>query len=296
VYVLISAIDPRQLVELLKEFPQISVVLNDGQLGDIAPKQQPPPAPAGGAPPPPTYTPPRDSVQVGGAWVYYGGKSSTAKMVGQINLDYETGKVKSQTITWTNLGQEYADDPAVRKVVNDFYAEASKKVTLQGTAEPKNKWADLESNAKNAFIGAQACAECHRQEHSLWQQTHHADAARQLGGSNKQYHPDCVSCHYTGYGYPTGFKIGEQTPTLIGVQCESCHGPGKLHQDAKSKDFIRAKPGKEYCIECHDAKQTPDLEQNFDFYYQRVKHTQEALNLDRQPHDPRAPDAPGKRW
>ena len=296
VYALVSAIDARKLAELLKEFPQITVVFNDGQLSDIAPKRPTTPPPGAATAPGVTSPPQRtDSIQVNGAWVYHGGRSYTGKLVGEIKLDYQEGKIKAQDSRWTNLGEQYADDPAVRKLINQFYGEWSKKVALEGAAEPKNKWAELESNRNNAFIGAKACSECHKAQYDLWERTHHADADLRLASANKHFHPDCASCHNTGYGYPTGYKIADQTPTLTTVQCEACHGPGKLHRDAKGAKFIRAKPGKEYCVECHDEKQTPDLQENFDFYYQRVKHTEEAVILQRPMRDPRAPDAPGKR-
>ena len=303
VYALISAIDPRETVKLLKEFPQITVVLNDGQLTDIAPPPPAPPAPpARGAgekkpPAPPTpYAGRTDHLQVDRAWIYHGAAQYTGKQVGQITLDYADGKIMSQEIRRISLDTKFADDPAVHKVISEFYAQVSKKVALEGTAEPKNKWGALESNRKNAFIGAESCSECHREEHTRWRQTRHADAALSLITANKHYHPDCASCHNTGYGYRTGFKIAEQTSSLSGVQCEACHGPGKLHRDSEKKEFIRAKPGKEYCVECHDKQQTPDLDEKFDEYYERVKHTDEAVRRQRpRLADHRVSDAPGKK-
>jgi len=295
VYVLISAIDPRETVKLLEEFPEITVVLNDGQLTDIA---SPPSAAAQKTPPAPavSYASRTDHVQVKDAWIYHGAAQFTGKQVGEISLDYTDGKIASQEIRWTSLDTKFADDPAIRKLIGEFYTQASRKVALEGTAEPKNKWGTLESNRKNAFIGAESCSECHPEEESRWRRTRHADAALQLVTTNKHYHPDCASCHNTGYGYRTGFDIGEQTPSLAGVQCEACHGPGKLHRESKSTEFIRAKPGKEYCVECHDQQQTPDLDEKFSEYYERIKHTEEAVK--RQPPrlpDNRTADAPGKK-
>jgi hypothetical protein len=32
-----------------------------------------------------------------------------------------------------------------------------------------------------------------------------------------------------GFGYQTGFTDAVSTPKLVGVGCESCHGPASLH-------------------------------------------------------------------
>ena len=48
------------------------------------------------------------------------------------------------------------------------------------------------------------------------------DPARDYSKDSK-----CLPCHTTGYAQPGGFVSVEKTPLLVGVQCESCHGPGK---------------------------------------------------------------------
>jgi hypothetical protein len=39
---------------------------------------------------------------------------------------------------------------------------------------------------------------------------------------------NCLGCHTTGYGKPTGFVSADKTPGLAGITCEACHGPASL--------------------------------------------------------------------
>jgi len=66
---------------------------------------------------------------------------------------------------------------------------------------------------------------------------------------------DCGRCHTTGYS-PEGHHKNLQgisgTWMHDGVQCEACHGPGKIHASSGNKADIRIKD--QSCLGCHATK------------------------------------------
>ncbi|MBN2374210.1 hypothetical protein JXL19_10535 [bacterium] len=112
------------------------------------------------------------------------------------------------------------------------------------------------------FTGWKACSECHSELRDGWLGTRHAGAFESLSKSGQQDLPDCLRCHVVGYGQSGGFLDPELTMELSGVQCESCHGPGKRHSDMPEAtgSIIRA-PAKDLCLTCHTRGQDP----NFDY-------------------------------
>ncbi len=91
------------------------------------------------------------------------------------------------------------------------------------------------------FDGLKKCGGCHKSELESWQQTAHAKALKSLEAGvkseekkkagldpDKDYSEDkkCVACHTTGFGHEGGYDIEDPSEYLVGVGCESCHGPG----------------------------------------------------------------------
>ncbi len=140
------------------------------------------------------------------------------------------------------------------------------------------------------FVGPERCAECHRNACRVWSQSKHSQAyaalvrygepktTDQRSGKTvgRQYDPECVICHTTGFEYKSGFRNEQDTPHLLANGCENCHGPASLHvqfpQDSKywqplrrtASNFVNA------CRSCHDSENDP----HFDFskYWPQIVH------------------------
>jgi peroxiredoxin len=120
---------------------------------------------------------------------------------------------------------------------------------------------------RGAFVGSQACAECHASEHEIWSKSPHAVAFETLRGKSSQGDADCQRCHTTGFGEEGGFPPGGDA--LQGVGCESCHGPGGNHveEGAERRGTILALTDKcdscvimQICGSCHDEANDPGFE------------------------------------
>lgn len=144
---------------------------------------------------------------------------------------------------------------------------------------------------KGDFLGSKSCEECHKKAYATWLETSHAHATQTLIDlvPHRQFDPECISCHSTGwepqqyFPFSTGFDGEESTPLLMGNGCENCHGPGAAHVKAEksgskgaqkelraalriSKDAAK----KQVCMRCHDVDNSPDFDKpnkSFDDYF-----------------------------
>jgi hypothetical protein len=113
------------------------------------------------------------------------------------------------------------------------------------------------ANHEYGFVGTKNCKKCHLKEFKSWDETKmakafdllkpgaNAEAKKKAGlDPQKDYTIDteCLPCHTTGYGKPGGFVSLEQTPELVGVSCEMCHGAGGEY----TKDQYMSLKNKEY--------------------------------------------------
>lgn len=140
----------------------------------------------------------------------------------------------------------------------------------------------LPASAGAQYVSAKKCRPCHLKQFKSWQETRMAKAFELLEAGvaeeakrahnldpEKDYtsDPDCVPCHVTGYGQSGGFVSLEETPALVGVQCDACHGPGAGYlkpnlMSLKNKEYKRSElvaagmviPSAETCHTCHNQK------------------------------------------
>ena len=140
-----------------------------------------------------------------------------------------------------------------------------------------------------------------------FEKTPHSHATQTLVDLDppRQFDPECLSCHVTGWApqeyfpYASGFLSLNETPHLTDNGCENCHGPGQSHVAAESGEVdaddaeierLRAamrltilenegnKDGQVYkeavvvkmCMQCHDEDNSPDFD--FQEYWPKVEH------------------------
>lgn len=143
------------------------------------------------------------------------------------------------------------------------------------------------------YVGVQVCAMCHRtpkngEQFQKWQASKHSQAyktlltpaaqkiaeAKGIKGSPADA-KECLQCHETAYDAPAS-QLGPRFNKEDGVQCETCHGPGKDYMKmnimknekeavANGLTLLSVKDGsaEKFCVTCHN-KKSPTFK-GFDF-------------------------------
>ncbi len=122
----------------------------------------------------------------------------------------------------------------------------------------------------SSYVGAERCKSCHPAAYKAWEESAHARAYQGLAEAHKS-ETRCTLCHT--------LTPDDLTKRFSGVQCESCHGPGRFYSPLyvmKDKELSRlvglVKPNEETCKRCHD-QNAPAIEP-FDYVkaWQRIAH------------------------
>jgi hypothetical protein len=145
-------------------------------------------------------------------------------------------------------------------------------------------------------VGSETCGDCHTKAFAIWEKTPHAHATDTLVKLDppRQFDPECVSCHATGwepqkyFPFRSGYDSMKKTPHLAHNGCENCHGPGSAHVAAETGEAevseaelaelrqsmrLPLKAAEEKCLECHDLDNSPDfLHKGFEHYWAEVEH------------------------
>jgi hypothetical protein len=186
------------------------------------------------------------------------------------------------------LDHRFADSPEMDELMVN-YQEELKELGWNGLG--------LRSapHPGGAFAGSKSCADCHDKEFAVWRQTPHAHATETLTLAKppRQFDPECISCHATGWNpqeffpYTSGYQSLKATPLLAGSGCENCHGPGAEHIAAENggNQALQRKlrealhltsigaskeAQRDSCMRCHDLDNSPKFD--FDTYWDKVKH------------------------
>ncbi|MEI8017610.1 MAG: multiheme c-type cytochrome [Schlesneria sp.] len=165
----------------------------------------------------------------------------------------------------------------------------------------------LKHSSGQTFVGAEKCGGCHTKAFAHWKETGHGvafttlkegpwhenRAAEKIDWIQRQFDPECLSCHITGWHpqemlrYESGYIDEKSSAHLLGQQCENCHGPGSMHVSREEnstnmdellegRQMVRrtlADAKKSMCIECHDSDNSPKFTpERFDEFWKQVSH------------------------
>lgn len=153
----------------------------------------------------------------------------------------------------------------------------SEKITTKSTTEADSTKSDTISSGKAKYVGASSCKTCHAKQYTQWEQTKHSNAFSKI--KSHETEGKCLKCHTTGYKENGGFTTLAQTPKMVNVQCEDCHGPGREYKTRSiMKDKAKAiktgliMPTEAVCKKCHNTE-SPNFKP-FDFKerYKLIKH------------------------
>lgn len=190
--------------------------------------------------------------------VIYGGEQG--QYIGRTVLALDAQKkVTSGDAETFILGPEVGEKPEVAQIVkafDDSFNEKMRKLNEEQAKKDKEKLAaSAASQSPDHFIGGELCARCHESQAAQWKTTKHAKAWATLVENKKDATPECIPCHVVGYKQPGGFTTGTDTPALVNVQCENCHGMGTKHE------AFAANPQpipESTCLKCHISERDPE--------------------------------------
>jgi len=130
----------------------------------------------------------------------------------------------------------------------------------------------------NRFAGNASCgngSECHQDIYQTWLGYGHARAMATLQNPdvNRQFDPECVSCHTVGMRHEGGYRSMDTTPELANVGCEMCHGPGANHIEYPSEEYQNVFTA---CEDCHNSETSPSFDLKRQEYFQKIKHWKDS--------------------
>lgn len=253
--------------ELAAAFPQFDIVVT-----------------AGGNPEPPQEM----EILPGGAkLIEVGEKGMNAIVLGIYGKD----KIKYQRVP---LDSRFADSKTMKEYMRQ-YQQQLRRDGLVGLGIRQVPHPRAEELGK--FVGSKKCKDCHDISYDVWKKSGHAKAWQTLKDIDvpRNHDPECISCHVIGwhpteyFPYESGFLSEEETPEMINVGCEDCHGPGEKHVEAEmgSDTALQEKLQKamvvtkeqaqsdktRWCLNCHDLDNSPDF--NFEEYWPKIKHSED---------------------
>jgi hypothetical protein len=168
-------------------------------------------------------------------------------------------------------------------------------IAAQEPAEKEAAQKEKKEEPKYSFVGAEKCKPCHRSkakgdQYGTWESKAHRRAyetlaneesmkiGKEMGIENPQESDKCLKCHITAFGVEQE-RLGPKFDTTLGVQCESCHGPGSAYSKLSvMKDYEASVAAgltvidESTCTTCHNEESPTYKEFVFEKAYAKIAH------------------------
>ena len=225
------------------------------------------------------------STESGQAIIEVGEKGKYAVVIGL----YRDGSTRYQRVA---LDSRFKSSPEVLLLMKDYQSILRALIVSQGFRDGLGitPVRSPQSELLGKYVGAQKCRSCHEDSYRIWGKTRHANAWKSLKETAippRDFDPECISCHVVGWDglqhfpYIDGYSSEKETPDLINVGCECCHGAGEFHivaelgNDEKLQKRIRTgmhlgSNVKKVCYQCHDGDNSPSFD--FETYFPLIDH------------------------
>jgi len=154
-----------------------------------------------------------------------------------------------------SLDPRISSEPGIQALVTQARDQV-KRLAQEQRAKPS------EPDAGAVNSGPSVCQSCHCDQYDAWTQSAHTRALESLKGEDKN-NRECLKCHAARSGEST-----VQEPASEGVECEACHGNGKMHVLSQTPGYGKVSPWR--CLVCHDRKNSPAFDR--DVYLEKIKH------------------------
>ncbi|MEE8640465.1 MAG: multiheme c-type cytochrome [bacterium] len=128
--------------------------------------------------------------------------------------------------------------------------------------------------AEGYYLGVEACKQCHSSTYKIYASTEHSTSFVDDPENDHDFYdswtgagrPDsCLECHTTGWDTSKanhGADEVDYRKNLLGIQCESCHGPGSEHvKGGGDPDQITIDYSAEMCGACHTDDHHPTYDE-----------------------------------
>ncbi len=193
--------------------------------------------------------PEREERVVDGVPVRYAGRG--ARFVWRVVLASEDARVHAVLLrlgpSVTSAGSPYASRlGGFRRFLGD--------IVLPTLAEEGTRPRD----PRGSYAGPSTCTPCHAAEAARHARSRHARPSESLRRSEQLASPGCTRCHVTAAAYDGGWTTRPEDADLVGVTCESCHGPGREHAESPAPGYGAVDYAT--CYGCHLPDRTPGFD------------------------------------